>query len=156
MHVCTYSCIHIVLDCTLQAMVLLMPRICFHTSPKTLYQPNSPTAYETCRIIPWNMVMNTSLIFPFCAILQYWELKSFLRDDKEPFILHNLHHGCWGSDVKYWDISASSHWADGRLTVTSREASKQRDSGLDFSNRFEIWQAPRQLCLSNLGAMRSL
>ena len=26
----------------------------------------------------------------------------------------------------------------------SREVSKPRDSGLDFSNRFEIWQAPRQ------------
>ena len=26
----------------------------------------------------------------------------------------------------------------------SREVSKARDSGLDFSNHFEIWQAPRQ------------
>ena len=35
------------------------------------------------------------------------------------------------------------HWADARLTE-SRKVSKPRDSSLDFSNRFEIWQAPRQ------------
>ena len=34
--------------------------------------------------------------------------------------------------------------ADGRLTVRFREASKPRDSCLDFSNRSEIWQAPRK------------
>ena len=36
---------------------------------------------------------------------------------------------------------------DGRLTTRSRETSKPGDSGLDFSNRSEIRQAPRQqLC----------
>ena len=30
------------------------------------------------------------------------------------------------------------------LTARSGEVSKPRDSGLDFSNRSEIWQAPRQ------------
>ena len=34
--------------------------------------------------------------------------------------------------------------ADGRLIAKSREASKPRDSGLDFSNRSEIWQASRR------------
>ena len=32
----------------------------------------------------------------------------------------------------------------GNLTARSREDSKPRDSGLDFSNRSEIWEAPRQ------------
>ena len=36
--------------------------------------------------------------------------------------------------------------ADWRLTDWSREVSKPRDWGLDFSNRSEIWQAPRQKC----------
>ena len=36
------------------------------------------------------------------------------------------------------------HKADGCLTTRCREVSKPRDSGLDFSNRSEIWQAPRQ------------
>ena len=39
---------------------------------------------------------------------------------------------------------ASIHWADGRLTARSRKVSKPRDSGLDYPNRSEIWQAPRQ------------
>ena len=34
--------------------------------------------------------------------------------------------------------------ADVRLTAKSREVSKPRDSGLNFSNRSEIWQASRQ------------
>ena len=39
----------------------------------------------------------------------------------------------------------SIHWADlYSLTARSREVSKPRDSGLYVSNRFEIWQAPRQ------------
>ena len=33
---------------------------------------------------------------------------------------------------------ASVHWAAGRLTPRSREASKLRYSWLDFSNRFEF------------------
>ena len=33
---------------------------------------------------------------------------------------------------------------DGRLTIKFREVSKSRDSGLNLSNRSEIWQAPRQ------------
>ena len=33
------------------------------------------------------------------------------------------------------------HWADGRLTARSSEVSKPWDSGLNFSNRSEIWQA---------------
>ena len=37
-----------------------------------------------------------------------------------------------------------SHKADGRLTARSREVSKPRESGLNFSNGTEIWQAPRQ------------
>ena len=36
-------------------------------------------------------------------------------------------------------------WADGRLTERFREFSKRRDLGLDFPNRSEILQAPRQL-----------
>ena len=39
---------------------------------------------------------------------------------------------------------ASIHYADGRLSARSREVSKSRDLGLNFSNRFEIWLAPRQ------------
>ena len=39
---------------------------------------------------------------------------------------------------------ASIHEAIGRLTAWSREVSKPPDPGLDFSNRSEIWQAPRQ------------
>ena len=40
---------------------------------------------------------------------------------------------------QFWhQISRSSiHWAGGRLTARSREISKPRDSGLDFSNRSE-------------------
>ena len=40
--------------------------------------------------------------------------------------------------------SASIHKAVRRLSARSREDSRPRDSGLDFSNRFEIWQAPRR------------
>ena len=40
--------------------------------------------------------------------------------------------------------SPSIHWADGRLTVRSREVSKPRDWGLVFYNRSVIWQARRQ------------
>ena len=36
------------------------------------------------------------------------------------------------------------------LTARSREVLKPWDSGWDFSHRSEIWQAPRQRCLSNL------
>ena len=43
-----------------------------------------------------------------------------------------------------WNAWASIHKADGRLTARSREVSKPRDSGLNFSNRSEIWQTPRQ------------
>ena len=32
------------------------------------------------------------------------------------------------------------------LTARSREVSNPQDSGLDFSNRSEIWQASRQRC----------
>ena len=41
---------------------------------------------------------------------------------------------------------ASIPLADGRLTARSREVSNPRDSGLSFSNRSEIWQAPQQQC----------
>ena len=41
----------------------------------------------------------------------------------------------WSSEFR-----APIHLADGRLTARSREASKSRDSGLDFSNRSEIRQ----------------
>ena len=37
---------------------------------------------------------------------------------------------------------------DGCLTVRYHEVSKPRDSGLDVSNRSEIWQASRQRCQS--------
>ena len=39
---------------------------------------------------------------------------------------------------------APIHWADGCLTASSREFSVPRESGLYFSNRSEIWQAPPQ------------
>ena len=39
---------------------------------------------------------------------------------------------------------ATSHKADGRFPARSRELSEPQESGLDFSNRSEIWQAPRQ------------
>ena len=32
----------------------------------------------------------------------------------------------------------------GHLTARSREVSKPRDSSLDFSNRSDLWQTPRQ------------
>ena len=53
-------------------------------------------------------------------------------------------------DLIYWaklfqhHTWASIHLADGRLTVRTREVSKPRNSGLDFSNCSEIWVAPRQ------------
>ena len=40
-----------------------------------------------------------------------------------------------------WGISGRR-----RLTARSREVSNSRDSGLGFTNRSEIWQAPRQQC----------
>ena len=44
-----------------------------------------------------------------------------------------------------WDASmAFIHLADGRLTARSREVTKPRDSGLDFSNRSAIRRAHRQ------------
>ena len=43
-------------------------------------------------------------------------------------------------------LRASIHQAVRRLTARSREVSKPRDSGLNFSNRSEIWQVPRQRC----------
>ena len=47
--------------------------------------------------------------------------------------------------MRVWSLSwASTHWAVRRLTTRSREVSKPRDSGLDFSNRSEIWPALRQ------------
>ena len=49
-----------------------------------------------------------------------------------------------GAVCSHQDIRASIHEADGRLTARSQEVSKPRDSGLDFSDRSEIWQAPRQ------------
>ena len=36
------------------------------------------------------------------------------------------------------------HSLNGRLSVRSHEVSKTRDSGLDFSNRSEIWQTRRE------------
>ena len=44
------------------------------------------------------------------------------------------------SDV--FGTKASIYKAGGRLTTRYREVSKPRDSGLDLSNRSEIWQAP--------------
>ena len=41
-------------------------------------------------------------------------------------------------------IRASIHYAGGRVTARYLEVSKQLDSGLDFSNCSEIWQAHRQ------------
>ena len=41
---------------------------------------------------------------------------------------------------------APIHGADEYLTARSREVSKPWDSGLDFSNRSEIWQAHQQHC----------
>ena len=54
--------------------------------------------------------------------------------------------GKWMDDLtmRKFKSCASIHKADGCPTARSREASKPRDSGLDFSNRSEIWQAPRQ------------
>ena len=61
----------------------------------------------------------------------------------------------------FMTFCASIHQADGCLKEGSREASKPRDSGLDFSNRSDIWHIstsagvlPR--CLSNFKAIRSL
>ena len=45
-----------------------------------------------------------------------------------------------------YEVWVSIHQADERLTARSREASKVRDSCLNFSNPSEIWQAPRQQC----------
>ena len=45
-----------------------------------------------------------------------------------------------------YEVWVSTHQADERLTARSREASKVRDSCLNFSNPSEIWQAPRQRC----------
>ena len=59
---------------------------------------------------------------------------------------------CFGFAIRSYCIAfaiffrASIHKANGRLIAISREVSKLRDSGLDFSNRSEIWQAPRQQC----------
>ena len=61
---------------------------------------------------------------------------------------------------KYTCILASIHWADGRLTTRSREASKPCDSSIDFFNYSEIWQASQKQrcrrCPSYLRAIRSL
>ena len=43
-----------------------------------------------------------------------------------------------------------------RLTARSREVSMSRDSGLNFSNRSEIWQVLLPRCLSNFRAIRPL
>ena len=40
----------------------------------------------------------------------------------------------------------SANEIPGLYSLRSREVSKPRDSGLDFSIRSEIWQAPRQQC----------
>ena len=66
--------------------------------------------------------------------------------------------------VHFWSNSslgtrASIYWADERLTARSREVSKPWDVGLDFSNRPEIWQVPRQhrcrITSQNFRAIRS-
>ena len=43
-------------------------------------------------------------------------------------------------------FKASIHLAGGRLTTRSHEVSKPRDSGLEISNRPDIWQAHRFVC----------
>ena len=60
----------------------------------------------------------------------------FYVSGKRPILWHIME--CISS------IRASIHQADGRLTARSRKFSKSRDSCLDITNRFEIWQAPRQ------------
>ena len=57
------------------------------------------------------------------------------------FIIHGMYcsyfFGC-----TVWSFHI--HSGDGRLPVKSREVSKPGDSAVDFSNRSEIWQAPRR------------
>ena len=48
------------------------------------------------------------------------------------------------SMMRKFESWASIYLADGRLTARYREVSKSRNSGLDFSNRSAIWQAPQQ------------
>ena len=43
----------------------------------------------------------------------------------------------------FQNTEASIYLEDERLTGRSREISKSRDSGLNFSSRSEIWQEPR-------------
>ena len=73
-------------------------------------------------------------IFPHSSILRWWfQLKSFLVEDKDPFILHIQHHGCWwpgvarsqgisshGIDVVILEYSVSvpeglTHWSMGKM-----------------------------------------
>ena len=50
-----------------------------------------------------------------------------------------------GKSREHYDcIRASIHQTDRLLTASTRQVSKPRDSGLDFSNGSEIWQAHRQ------------
>ena len=57
-------------------------------------------------------------------------------------------------------FKACIHWVERRLTTRSHKVSNQRDSGLDFSNRSENWQAHRQhycrYASQNCRAIRSL
>ena len=80
-------------------------------------------------------------LFGLCTLFALlWFATDWGRSVSTP----SLRRTSWALMQSYDRPRASIHNADGRLTTRSREASKPRDSGLDFSNRSEFWQALRQ------------
>ena len=68
----------------------------------------------------------------------------------EQHIWHFINFEHWFYEQHIWHFINFEHWFY-KVNLNSlsgktsrRKISKPRDSGLDFSSRFEIWQAPRQ------------
>ena len=72
-------------------------------------------------------------IYPFPSGLLHWPYSNH----KISLYLYTSLHLKEGK-FELTGPSASIHYADGRLTARSREVSKPRDSGFDFSNRPDI------------------
>ena len=88
-----------------------------------------------------------------CAFISLWPTISLIRGHGIRHFLGHLSHWLWlvSCSVRFCDgmfvlLAKITYWVDGRLTERSHHVSKPRDLGLDFSNRCEIWQAPRQYC----------
>ena len=136
-------------------------QFCKHPLPKSVWNPdeklNCGDIFKQCFE---NFIITLKLMTVFFnnTTFQYWFriflpvifkctisvpcLSNPLENKFTRWLAHSpLLFACQNSTDRNW---ASIHQAVRRLTARSREVSKPRDSGLNFSNRSEIWQVPRQ------------